>query len=134
MTKPTILRYPDVVKRLTVSKAKLFDMIAKGQFPKPFTLVPGGRTVGWLETNVDEWILARSSAGARLATTDQEKSETPTRRPLTVGDLIDYLSQFDPKAAVFVDYGPLNKTEVDKHEAKNKPYIVLDQIDFYVED
>ena len=47
-----ILRHAEVQKRIKVSSAKLFDMVAKKQFPKPFLLVPGGRAVGWLEADV----------------------------------------------------------------------------------
>jgi hypothetical protein len=42
--------------------AKLFNMVAKGQFPKPFTLIPGGRAVGWVEADVDDWITSRKQA------------------------------------------------------------------------
>lgn len=54
-----ILRHKMVAERLGLSSAKLFDMLARGQFPKPFTIVPGGRAVGWLERDVDNWILSR---------------------------------------------------------------------------
>jgi prophage regulatory protein len=57
-----IIRPARTCKKLQVSSAKLFDMIAKGQFPKPFTLIPGGRAVGWVEADVDRWILARKAA------------------------------------------------------------------------
>lgn len=57
-----VIRHANVRKKLQVSSAKLFDMIARGQFPKPFTLVPNGRAVGWLEHEVDQWILDRKSA------------------------------------------------------------------------
>lgn len=56
-----IIRHIQVSEKLNVSGAKLFDMIAKGQFPKPFTIVPGGRAVGWLEADVDSWIISRSA-------------------------------------------------------------------------
>ena len=55
-----VIRHTEVRKKLNVSSAKLFDMIAKGQFPRPFTIVPGGRAVGWLEADVDAWIVERS--------------------------------------------------------------------------
>ena len=57
-----IIRHAQVCKKLAVSSATLFDMIAKGNFPKPFTIIPNGRAVGWLEGAVDEWIMQRSSA------------------------------------------------------------------------
>lgn len=58
-----ILRHAEVRKRLKISSAKLFDMVAKRQFPKPFLIVPGGRAVGWLESTVDEWMFQRQQSG-----------------------------------------------------------------------
>lgn len=63
-----IVRNAQVRTKLDVSEAKLFDMIAKGLFPAPFQIVPGGRAVGWLESEVDQWILEqkrRSEGGAK---------------------------------------------------------------------
>ena len=57
-----IVRNAQVRAKLDVSEAKLFDMVAKGLFPKPFPIVPGGRAVGWLETDVDSWILEQKRA------------------------------------------------------------------------
>jgi prophage regulatory protein len=57
-----VVRHNQVRKKLNVSSAKLFDMIARGQFPKPFSIVPNGRAVGWLEAEVDEWIMERKNA------------------------------------------------------------------------
>jgi prophage regulatory protein len=54
-----VIRHAQVCKKLQVSSAKLFDMIARSQFPKPFRLIPGGRAVGWLEQDVDRWIIDR---------------------------------------------------------------------------
>lgn len=54
-----VIRHAQVCKKLQVSGAKLFDMIARSQFPKPFRLVPEGRAVGWLEQDVNRWILER---------------------------------------------------------------------------
>ena len=63
-----IVRNAQVRTKLDVSEAKLFDMIAKGLFPAPFQIVPGGRAVGWLESDVDQWILEqkrRSEGGSK---------------------------------------------------------------------
>jgi prophage regulatory protein len=63
-----LVRHAQVRQKLDVSEAKLFDMIARGQFPKPFQIIPNGRAVGWLESDVDDWILARkrqSEEGAK---------------------------------------------------------------------
>jgi len=57
-----IIRHAKVCEKLQISSAKLFDMIAQGQFPKPFQLIPGGRAVGWIEADVDSWVIARKEA------------------------------------------------------------------------
>jgi prophage regulatory protein len=57
-----VVRHAQVCEKLRVSSAKLFDMVARGQFPKPFSLVPGGRAVGWLEADIDRWVLDRKAA------------------------------------------------------------------------
>ncbi len=62
-----VVRHKQVRQKLQISSAKLFDMVAKGQFPKPFTLVPGGRAVGWLESDVDSYVLARKEAATQVA-------------------------------------------------------------------
>ena len=62
-----VIRHRQVCERLQISSAKLFDMVAKGQFLKPFTLIPGGRAVGFLESDVDQWILERKAASEQEA-------------------------------------------------------------------
>lgn len=56
-----VIRHQQVCTKLQLSSAKLFDMVARGQFPKPFRLVPGGRAVGWLKVDVDNWVLSRKA-------------------------------------------------------------------------
>ena len=60
-TQLRVIRHRQVCERLQISSAKLFDMVAKKQFIKPFTIVPGGRAVGFLESDVDQWILERKA-------------------------------------------------------------------------
>lgn len=57
-----VIRHKQVCQKLQISSAKLFDIVARGHFPKPFTLIPGGRAVGWLEKDVDQWVLDRKNA------------------------------------------------------------------------
>jgi prophage regulatory protein len=58
-----VIRHAQVCAKLQISSAKLFDLIAKGLFPKPFQLIPGGRAVGWLECDVNSWVLSRKENG-----------------------------------------------------------------------
>ena len=60
-----VIRHTQVCKKLQISSAKLFDMCAKGLFPKPFQLIPGGRAVGWIEEDGDSWVIARKEASAQ---------------------------------------------------------------------
>jgi predicted DNA-binding transcriptional regulator AlpA len=62
-----IIRHNQVCEKLQISSAKLFDMVAKKQFLQPFTIVPGGRAVGFLESDVDQWILARKASSLQEA-------------------------------------------------------------------
>ena len=57
-----IIRHRHVCQKMQISSAKLFDMVANGIFPKPFVLVPGGRAVGWIESDVDQWLLERKNS------------------------------------------------------------------------
>jgi len=62
-----VIRHKHVCEKLQISSAKLFDMVARGHFPKPFTLIPGGRAVGWVEADVDSYVLARKEASSKEA-------------------------------------------------------------------
>lgn len=58
-----VIRHQQVCEKLQLSSAKLFAMCAEGVFPKPFPIIPGGRAVGWLSSDVDAWIMKRSKLG-----------------------------------------------------------------------
>ena len=55
-----VLRLPDVLERVALSKSTLWRLINDGDFPEPIKLGP--RATGWLEEEVDEWIRSRSRA------------------------------------------------------------------------
>lgn len=57
-----ILRRPQVEQRTGLSRSTLYQYIKDGDFPKPVRL--GLRAVGWLESDISEWIAARVK-GAR---------------------------------------------------------------------
>ncbi|MNF63729.1 Prophage CP4-57 regulatory protein (AlpA) [compost metagenome] len=52
-----ILRLKDVIDITGLSRSTLYLYIAEGRFPKPVSL--GDRCVGWVESEVHDWILAR---------------------------------------------------------------------------
>ena len=57
-----ILRMRDICQKLGLCPSTVHDLVARGVFIKPFTLIPGGRAVGWLEVDVDQWICERKEA------------------------------------------------------------------------
>lgn len=52
-----ICRLPTVVRKTGISKTSIYRQIGKSEFPAPFRLSPA--CVGWLEADVDGWIIAR---------------------------------------------------------------------------
>ena len=52
-----ILRLKTVVEITGLARSTVYKYIAEGIFPKPISL--GGRSVGWLESEVHSWIQSR---------------------------------------------------------------------------
>ena len=50
----TILRLPALKARTGLSRSTIYLRISEGSFPKSVTL--GGRAVGWIEAEVNDWI------------------------------------------------------------------------------
>ena len=62
-----ILRMREICQKLGLCPSTVHDLVARGIFIKPFTLIPGGRAVGWLEVDVDQWICDRKEASSMEA-------------------------------------------------------------------
>jgi prophage regulatory protein len=60
----TILRLPEVKRCTGLSRSTIYFRIAQGAFPKPVSL--GGRAVGWLEAEIQEWLEQRIEASRRI--------------------------------------------------------------------
>jgi prophage regulatory protein len=52
-----ILRLPIVLDRTGLSRSTVYQRITEGRFPRPVSL--GDRAVGWIETEVEEWIVGQ---------------------------------------------------------------------------
>lgn len=50
----SILRLPAVKARTGLSRSTIYLRISEGCFPKPVSL--GGRAVGWIETEITDWL------------------------------------------------------------------------------
>ena len=55
-----ILRLPAVKERTGLSRSTIYLRIAKGEFPAPVSL--GGRAVGWVEEDVNNWVIQKIEA------------------------------------------------------------------------
>ena len=55
-----ILRLPEVVARSGLSRASVYNLMAKGRFPKSIKL--SERAVGWRESDIDTWLAGRQEA------------------------------------------------------------------------
>jgi len=53
-----ILRRKQVETRTGLSRSTIYTRIAEGSFPRPINL-GGGRAVGWIESEINEWLQAR---------------------------------------------------------------------------
>lgn len=61
----TIIRLPQVRQRTGLSRSTIYALIQRGEFKAPIPL--GVRAVGWLSSDVDEFIASRIKASRRSA-------------------------------------------------------------------
>ena len=52
-----ILRWPDVRAKVALCRSTVYLKISNGTFPKPIKL--SERAVGWLESDIDNWLQQR---------------------------------------------------------------------------
>jgi prophage regulatory protein len=56
-----LIRQPEVLRRVGISKSTLWDWIKADRFPRPVRL--GERAVAWKSSEIDRWIEGRVEAG-----------------------------------------------------------------------
>lgn len=61
MEGPSLLRLPEVLRRVGLKKSSVYDYIQRGWFPRPVPL--GVRMVAWNSADIDAWIANRLAAG-----------------------------------------------------------------------
>ena len=49
-----ILRLPTVISRTGLSRSSIYLRISQGEFPSSISL--GGRTIGWIEEDIENWL------------------------------------------------------------------------------
>lgn len=60
-----ILRLPAVKSRTGLSRSTIYLRISEGRFPTPVSL--GGRAVGWVEAEVNDWLNQQIEASRKAA-------------------------------------------------------------------
>jgi prophage regulatory protein len=58
-----ILRLPEVKKQTGQGRSTIYAGVAAGTFPSPILI--GARSVGWLETEISDWISSRIQASRK---------------------------------------------------------------------
>ena len=63
-----ILRLPDVIERVGFSRSSIYAFVGNGTFPKPVQI--GIRAVGWLDSDVDDWLNAKIEQSKQAVSCD----------------------------------------------------------------
>ena len=58
-----ILRLPQVKLKVGLSRSSIYSAVAERRFPQPVRV--GARAVGWLESEVDDWLNNRVALSRR---------------------------------------------------------------------
>ena len=73
------LRLPEVLVRTGLSRSTIYVRLAAGCFPQPVSM--GGRAVGWIEAEVDEWVRERIAESRFEGGRAGERGEAERRIP-----------------------------------------------------
>ena len=59
-----ILRLPAVKESTGLSRSTIYLRMANNEFPRPISL--GGRSVGWLEEDINKWLEIKIEASRKI--------------------------------------------------------------------
>lgn len=76
-----IIRLQDVMASTGLARSTIYKYIHADTFPKPVPL--GGRTVGWVETEIEDWILEKIEERDHAQFKPPHDSSSETRRSPT---------------------------------------------------
>ena len=60
MQSNNIIRLPQAIEKTGLSRSTIYALISRGEFPQKIKLSP--RTMGFLESEIDAWIVDRLNA------------------------------------------------------------------------
>jgi len=52
-----IMRLKEIIEKTGLAKSTVYNLISQGKFPKQIDL--GARSVGWVDTEIEEWLEAK---------------------------------------------------------------------------
>ena len=58
--KNRVIRMRDLADKVSLRPSTIYELVAKGHFPRPFKIVQNGRAAGWLESEIDAWLEGRA--------------------------------------------------------------------------
>lgn len=61
--KPRLIRRAEVIARVGLCRASIYNRMNAGEFPRPIPI--GGGRVAWLESDIDTWITEKLSEAGR---------------------------------------------------------------------
>lgn len=54
-----LLRINDLKRALGLSRSSIYRLMKEGLLPQPVPLIPGGKSVAWVASEIQEWIKER---------------------------------------------------------------------------
>ncbi len=63
----TILRLPAVKARTGLSRSTIYLRISEGTFPRQITLGEGARAIGFVESEIEDWLTRQIEASRKAA-------------------------------------------------------------------
>lgn len=78
----TLLRCKSVLERTGLKRSSLYNLISKGEFPKPIKIT--AKAAAWPSNDVENWVLERISAGQQAIQDEIEERPYPLTKELRV--------------------------------------------------
>lgn len=73
-TEDRILRWPELLRKIGYCRTNVYYLTQKGEFPCSIKL--GGRAVGWLESEINQWIQDRVSLSRHQEISDRTVNDS----------------------------------------------------------
>ena len=67
-----IIRLPEVISKTGLSRSTIYLRVSRNEFPKPVNL--GGRAVGWIEAEIQEWLHLQIESSRKAIGVEGEQS------------------------------------------------------------